>query len=61
MTRVFWQQTQYRIKIMLSKKIPVSIIEIQEKKKKKKEKKEIDSDFCRHGMAEPPFVRNSFK
>lgn len=38
MTCGFWQQTQYRIKIMFSKKIPVSIIKIRaggEKKEKK--------------------------
>lgn len=58
MTCVFWQQTQYRIKIMFSKKIPVSIIKIQEKKKKRKK---IDSNFRPHGMKMPPFVRNSFK
>lgn len=59
MTCGFWQQTQYCIKIMFSKKIPVSIIKIQEGKKKRK--KNMDSAFCPHGMEMPPFVRNSFK
>lgn len=57
-TRVVWQQTQYRIKIMFSKKIPVSIIKSQGEKKRGKK---TDSDFCPHGMKMPPFVRNSFK
>lgn len=35
MTCGFWQQTRYRIKIMFSKKIPVSIIKIQGEKEKK--------------------------
>lgn len=58
MTCGFWQQTQYSIKIMFSKKIPVSIIKIQGGKKRKKK---MDSAFCPHGMEMPPFVRNSFK